>query len=128
VTASDFNREGRPMLDQKFDYESVSLRNGDFLVAYLKMTFAAAGAKPDPDAARGLHEKLMQSLNDQALLLGEVKRLYDVLEGLKRRHMPLAGEAGAPVLCTGCSLHGGRVPWPCETYKGADSALPEHRP
>jgi hypothetical protein len=118
----------QPDIDQTFDYETVSKRNSEFLVAYLKLTFGSAGGALDEAAAESLSGKLMQSMTDQLMLLGEVKRLYEVLDGFKRGHMPLAGEPGAPVLCTGCSLHGAQVPWPCETYQAASKALPERRP
>jgi hypothetical protein len=115
-------------LDQKFDLDEIGKRNADFLVTYIKLSFSAPGTEPDPEMAQALPKKLIQALTDQAALLSEVKRLYGVLEGFKRGHMPLPGDPGAPVLCTGCSLHGARVLWPCETYKGADSALPERKP
>jgi hypothetical protein len=115
-------------LDQVFDYETISKRNADFLITYLKMSFLAPGTEPDPGVMEELPKKLTQLLTDQVLLLGEVKRVHAVLEGFKGKHMPLAGTPGAPVLCTGCSLHGAQVLWPCETYKLSDAALPERKP
>lgn len=66
-------------------------------------------------------------LKDAAASLGEISRLHHELEQLQRKHMPLAGEPGAPVVCTGCSLHGAQVPWPCETYAFTAANLPERR-
>lgn len=114
--------------EQVFDYDTVSKRNAQFLAAYLKAAFMSGGAEPSEEVQRDIAERIQQSMTDQLGLLAEVKRLYEALEGFKRAHMPLAGQPGAPVLCTGCSLHGAQVPWPCETYRGASAALPERKP
>lgn len=117
----------QPDIDKTFDYETVSKRNADFLMSYIKLSFGRQGGAADEADAHALFAGLPQSMTDQLMSLSEVKRLYEVLEGLKRKHMPLAGEPGALVLCTGCSLHGAQVPWPCETYQSASKALPERR-
>lgn len=114
--------------EQSFDYDAISQRNAQLLTAYLKATLLSGGAEPSEEVQKDIAERIQQSMTDQLGLLAEVKRLYGVLDGFKRSHMPLAGEPGAPVLCTGCSLHGAQVLWPCETYRGASAALPERRP
>ena len=115
-------------IDQTFDLSTISKRNADNLMSYLKCSLPGPGGARDETAAIALSTALPQSMTDQLMLLAEVKRLYEVLDGLKRTHMPLAGEPGAPVVCTGCSLHGAQVPWPCEVYSTVASAMPERRP
>jgi hypothetical protein len=89
---------------------------------------SAPGSAPNPDAAKKFTEGFQHFIADQQSLLAEVKRLYEVLESFKRAHMPLAGEPGAPAVCTSCSMHGGQVPWPCEIYRVASRALPDRKP
>lgn len=113
---------------EHFDYDTVSKRNAQLMVVYLKATLLSGGAEPSEAVQQEIAERIQQSMTDQLLLLAEVRRLYEVLENFKRTHMPLPGVPGAPVLCEGCSLHGAQVPWPCETYTQAGKALPERRP
>lgn len=115
-------------IDQTFDLETISKRNADSLMSYLKCSLPGPGGARDEASAVALLRGLPQAMADQLMLMAEIKRLYDALEGFKRAHMPLAGEPGAPVLCTGCSLHGAQVPWPCEVYSAASAAMPERRP
>lgn len=112
---------------ETYDFEQINKRNAEFLVTFVKLSLTGARGDMAEPLAVSLFAALPQSLCDQSMALVEIKRLYDVMEGLKRHHMPLAGEPGAPVLCTGCSMHGTQVPWPCETYQVADKALPERR-
>lgn len=111
---------------EAFDYQAAIQRNGTFLAAYLKSSFGLNDTTfDDPEVAA----KLMHGfVKDSVAAMGEVKRLYIVLDGQKRRHLPLPGSPGAPVKCTSCSLHGAEVLWPCEPYTTADKALPEGWP
>jgi hypothetical protein len=108
-----------------FNYKDAVERNGKFLIAYLK---SAVGGERSFDDAEAAAKLLHGFIGDSMGAIGEVQRLYTVLDGLKRRHMPLPGEPGAPVKCTSCSMHGAEVLWPCEPYKTADAALPEGWP
>jgi hypothetical protein len=106
---------------EKFDLTSVMRRNAQILGAYLKVSF---GDQSDMVVGK-LAEGLPQMIRDFIATTGEVQRMYEALKGMKGKHMPFAGEPGAPAICTSCSLHGGQVPWPCETYNAAVAALPE---
>jgi hypothetical protein len=106
---------------ETYDLEAVTKRNGDFMVGYLKMAFG----REEPDFKEKFTSRFQQFVTDAASSIAEIQRLYVLLDGLRRRHMPHPGEPGAPVVCTSCSMHGGQVPWPCETFKAADAAIPE---
>lgn len=116
----------QPPTIEPFNYRNVSKRQAEFMVGYIKAAFGIDESwATDPEQTA----KQMQGfMTDAAELLGEVKRLYDAFDSLKRKHMPHPGEPGAPVKYTACSLHGAEVLWPCETYKAADSTLPEGWP
>jgi hypothetical protein len=110
---------------EPFDLEAVTTRNAEFLMTYISM--AQPGGADDRVKAR-LPQQLSGWIGDSADLITEVQRLYGVLRSLRDQHLPLAGEPGAEAICTGCSLHGTRMPWPCETYRAVTGALPERRP
>lgn len=114
------------IIKEPFNFKSVNERNGEFVLSILKLSFG----QPDIDFTdeKTVHERLMTFVADSAKSLAEVDRLYKVLDGQKRRHLPMPGEPGAPVKCISCSLHGAEVLWPCEPYKTADAALPEGWP
>lgn len=108
-----------------FVLAAASKRAAGFISDYLR---AALLGEDTFDDAERTAKQMRDFMKDATASLAEIERLYRVLDGLRRRHMPLAGEAGAPVVCTTCSMHGAPTPWPCETYKTVDSAMPEGWP
>lgn len=110
-----------------FDYEAVSKRQADFMLAFLKSVLGGPDPSTGPDAARVFKDGFNKFLADAGDSLSEVKRLHDRLNELKSRHMPFAGTPGAPAKCTTCSMHGAEVAWPCEVYTFADASLPTAR-
>jgi hypothetical protein len=113
---------------KEFDLAAVEASHGEFLATYLQISLGAAPPDPGSDQAKSTAKQMGEFMVNAISALGEVKRLYGVLESLQRKHLPMAGEPGAPTMCTGCSLHGAQAPWPCEVYATVTKALPERRP
>lgn len=111
---------------EPFDLTKALMRNADFLVDFVHLS--VGGGAPTTEQVEKHRGLLLGVVQDHGGALEEIKRLYGVLEGFRSRHMPHAGEPGAPAMCTTCSLSGTQVPWPCEIFNAASAALPERRP
>lgn len=111
---------------QEYDRAAVTRRSTAFAAEFLKAALTG-GSMEDEAAERKFAEGFKDLLADSLASLKEVTRLYARFEELKRRHLPFAGEPGAPALCTACSLHGGQLAWPCEVYRFADASVPKER-
>lgn len=102
------------------DLDAISKRNGETMIAYLKLAFTRQpGATPDPIEASALMKGLVEGLGDTAALGSEVQRLRGQRQKVRDIHAPEnSSDPAAPgAYCTGCSLHGARVMWPCPTFK-----------
>ena len=73
-----------------------------------------------PSAAEGpaMWERLVESLRDVVVMGGEIERLRAGRYKIRDIHAP--APSGDPsvqgAICTGCSLHGSLVTWPCVTW------------
>ena len=113
-----------------FDHATVKeriSRAGLTLVKAMIIPAEAERLMADESAGAKFGDQLMHLVGDAMSTSGEVGRLYGRFEELQRKHAPFAGEPGAPAVCTGCSLYGVQVPWPCDVYNFATKSLPERR-
>ena len=113
-----------------FDYTIVKERISNAARTLMTAMIIPAEAErlmTDEIAGKQFADQLIHLVGDAMSTAGEVRRLYGRFEELQRKHVPFAGEPGAPAVCTGCSLHGVPVPWPCEVYNFAAKSLPESR-
>ena len=110
-----------------FDLDAALRRNAEFVVAVVEFGFTNDPAVREAAAER-YKAQWAQSLQDHAEALEEIKRLHGMLRALREQHLPFAGEAGAPAMCTACSLHGAQIAWPCDLYRTITAALPERKP
>lgn len=102
------------------DLEAISRRNAETMVAYLKIAFVRDPANAvDPAEGSALMKNLLEGLGDIATLTAEVKRLRSQRQKVRDIHAPEnSSDPAAPgAYCTGCSLHGARVMWPCPSFK-----------
>lgn len=109
------------------DLEAISRRNAETMVAYLKIAFVREpDATVDPAEGSALMKNLLEGLGDNAALAAEVKRLRAQRQKIRDIHAPEnSSDPAAPgAYCTGCSLHGARVMWPCPTWKAAQDEQP----
>ena len=102
------------------DLDAISKRNGETVLAYLKLTLMRQpGDTPDPVEASALMKGLVEALKDASILGAEVEKLRRQRQKVRDIHAPEnSSDPSAPgAYCTGCSLHGARVMWPCPTFK-----------
>lgn len=103
------------------DLEAIRTRNSAVIVSVISMTLGVKTlADVDPSL---LWKQIMESLADVAVLGAEVNKLRDQLRTIRDLHSPAA--SGDPTfqgaICTGCSLEGARVAWPCPTWKATEA-------
>lgn len=114
---------------EPFNFEKAQAANVEHIKTYIKLMMSPSSLENmDPELEQKIGMMPAEAMASCSTALSEIKRLYAVLDSLRRTHLPLAGEPGAPAVCTSCSMHGGQVPWPCEIYRVADKALPERMP
>lgn len=110
------------------DLDAISKRNGETVLAYLKlMLMRQPGDTPDPVEANALMKGLVEALKDASVLGAEVEKLRRQRQQVRDIHAPEnSSDPSAPgAYCTGCSLHGARVMWPCPTFKATqDEQVP----
>lgn len=110
----------------EIDFDAISKRNADTLVGYLKMTLLRApGEMPDREEANTFMKNVLEGLGDNNILATEVKRLRDQRQKIRDLHPPVnSKDPAAPgAVCTGCSVYGARVEWPCPTWKATEDPV-----
>jgi len=108
------------------DLDAISKRNEDAVVAYLKLTLLRApGETPDREEARTFMKNVLEGLGDNNILAVEVKRLREQRQKIRDLHPPVnSKDPAAPgAICTGCSVYGARVPWPCATWRATEDPV-----
>lgn len=105
------------------DFDEITARNRDTTVNLVKLMFLGSPDQ-EPSAAEGeaLMKSLAMGLSDTMKLIGEVKRLREGRQKIRDIHSPAnSNDPAAPgAICTGCSLHGSRVAWPCPTWNATE--------
>lgn len=104
------------------DLDAITKRNADAVVDFITLTFRAPGETPDEALAQTFMKKVVEGLGDNSTLVGEVKRLREQRQKIRDLHAPAnSHDPAAPgAICTGCSLHGARIDWPCATWKATE--------
>lgn len=101
------------------DLDEISKRNVAVLVSVIELTFRPPGSPlPSAATADGLWKQMLACLGDTPVLVGEVTSLRNRIQQVRDIHVPIASgdPSFAGAICTGCSLHGDRVAWPCATW------------
>jgi len=109
------------------DLEAIGKRNAETMVAYLKVALLGGPEHvPSTEEASSLMKGLVEGLGDTAKLTAEVKRLRDQRQKTRDIHSPAnSSDPAAPgAICTGCSVYGARVAWPCPTWKATEDSNP----
>jgi hypothetical protein len=82
------------------------------------VTLTVLRKAPSAAEAPVMLERILKSLEDVAMMEGEIARLRDGRYKVRDIHAPAA--SGDPkvqgAVCTGCSMHGSIVTWPCPTW------------
>lgn len=105
------------------DIDAISKRNAETVVTFLEMSLVREpDQQPDPEKASAFMKNVLEGLSDTARLAGEVKRMRDQRQKVRDIHSPAnSSDPAAPgAICTGCSLHGARVMWPCPTWNATE--------
>lgn len=112
-----------PFETTTLDVDRIGRRNADTIVSLLKMTLLSpSGEMPDDAEAHAFMKNVMDGLKDTAQLIGEVKRLREQRQRLRDIHAPAnSNDPASPgAICTGCSLHGSLVAWPCPSWNATE--------
>ena len=107
---------------EAIDLDAITRRNSDAVVDLVTLTFRAPDTAPDPEVAQAFMTKVIASLGDGSSLINEIKRLRDQRQKVRDIHTPAnSHDPAAPgAVCTGCSMYGSRVEWPCPTWKATE--------
>jgi hypothetical protein len=95
------------------DVGAAAERSGALLAMLIEGSLL--GTAPDPQA---FLDAVRDTATDSLTLNSEVRRLREQRQAIRDLHMPVA--ADGPAVCGGCSIGGGQVRWPCETWKLTD--------
>lgn len=109
------------------DLDAIGKRNAETVVAYMKMTLLRTPeTMPTPEEANTFMKNVLEGLGDNSMLTAEVKRLRGQRQKTRDIHSPAnSSDPAAPgAVCTGCSVYGARVAWPCPTWKATEDPNP----
>lgn len=111
-----------PFEPAAIDFDEITKRNNDTAVTLLKLMFRRPGELPDEEDGKDFMKGVMAGIHDNLVLIAEVKHLREKRQKIRDIHSPAnSGDPNAPgAICTGCSLHGARVMWPCPTWNATE--------
>jgi hypothetical protein len=115
-----------PFVPATIDFDEISKRNAETTVALLELMFRPDGEMPDENASKDFMTGVIAGLQDNLALIAEVKRLRERRHKIRDLHSPAnSGNPAAPgAICTGCSVYGARVMWPCPTWNATEDPNP----
>lgn len=106
----------------QLDLGQVKERNADLIIRVVELTLLRK--TPTHDEGMAFWKSIIASLTDACDVIGEVERLRETRQKTRDIHMPQpSADPDVPgAVCTGCSIHGARVAWPCATWKALDGS------
>ena len=107
-------------MNAQLDLGPVKERNADLIMRVVELTLLRK--TPTPDEGMAFWKNLITALTDTCDVIGEVERLREGRQRARDIHIPQASaDPAVPgAVCTGCSVHGALVAWPCATWKALD--------
>jgi hypothetical protein len=102
------------------DLNEIRERNRRCAESIVRITFLHE--VPSQSEGDAFWEALIKSLADVASLGAEIDRLRASRQKVRDIHVPQASsDPSVPgAVCTGCSVHGVMVAWPCATWKALE--------
>jgi hypothetical protein len=102
------------------DLDEIRERNGRCVEAAVRVMILRETPSDAEDVSFG--RLLIESLRDVTVLGSEIDRLRASRQKVRDIHVPQASsDPSVPgAVCTGCSVHGVMVAWPCATWKALE--------